>query len=190
MSTSAQTDLNFGSLVGYSTSSAPGNNPMGLFQLGWAPDYPDPTDYVTPMYVPDSTYTYSDAVMEQLTNVTQGFDNPGCHSATDYGYWAVQANNHAIQENCQGAAYMAMSAAMTAAAGSTDTSARNILYWQAESIANGLALYVYWGQSNIVESCASYLNVNSFNSNVTIGGGTDNTWYSVVYTATGNGASD
>lgn len=186
----ASNDLPFFQLVGYSTASAPGSNPLGAFTLGWAPDYPDPTDYVTPMYLANSTYTYSDAVAQQLENVTQGFDSPACHSSSDYGYWAVQANNHAIPNNCQGAAYEAMNLALHVAASDTNSTSRNILYWQAESIANGLALYLYFEQSNIVESAASYLNLNSFNSNVTIGGGQDNTWYTVTYLASGNGATD
>ena len=186
----ATNDINFGQLVGDSTSSAPGANPLGAFQLGWAPDYPDATDYVTPMYLANSTYTYSDAVYPQLTNVTQGYDNPSCGHVGDYAYWAIQANNHAIGDSCQGTAYLAMNVALHLAATQTDVNQRNILYWQAESIANGLALYLYWGQSNIVESCASYLDVSSFNNNITIGGGTDNTWYSVVYTSTGNGATE
>jgi len=184
-------DINFGTAVGYSTASAPGANPMPLYFLGWAPDYPDATDYVNPMYMPDATYTHSDAVSEQLTNTTQGYNNSGCHAYSDYGWWAVMAQTAGgIPENCQGSAYDAMVTALNLAAVDSNATTRNLYYWAAESIANGLALYMYDYQSNVVESYASWLLGSSFNQNVTIGGGNANLWYTVVYAATGNGASD
>jgi peptide/nickel transport system substrate-binding protein len=184
-------DINFGTAVGYSTASPPGQNPMPLFFLGWAPDYPDATDYVNPMYTPDATYTYSDAVAEQLTNVTQGYDSPSCHSATDYNWWAVQAKTPGgVPENCQGSAFNAMNTALAAAAIDLNVTSRNLLYWAAESIANGLALYQYMYQANDVGSYASYLLGSSFNENVTLGGGSENVFYQIQYAATGNGATD
>ncbi len=35
-----------------------GDNPMPIWELGWAPDYPFPTDYLGPMGLPVSTATY------------------------------------------------------------------------------------------------------------------------------------
>src|SRR5579871_3915189 len=61
-------DINFIALVINSAYSGPYNNPMPFFTLGWAPDYPDPTDYVAPLYLPDNTYTAGDAVSEQFAN--------------------------------------------------------------------------------------------------------------------------
>ena len=183
-------DVNFGTLVGDSLGKGPYNNPLPLYQLGWAPDYPDPTDYVAPLYAANGTYTAGDTVYQQLTNYTQGFSSASCHSSSDYGYWAIQGRDHNITNGCQGAAYIALQFAMAAAAVDPNVNTRVFTYWQAESIANGLALYVYWGQSNIVESMASYLNGNSVNQNVVIGGGNTNTWYTVTYASSGNGVSD
>jgi len=184
-------DINFGEAVGYSTASPPGGNPMPMFFLGWAPDYPDATDYVNPMYAPNATYTLSDAVEQQLTNSTQGYDSATCHANSDYNWWAVQAKSPGgIPENCQGSAYDAMVTAMGMAATDSNVSSRNLLYWAVESIANGLALYQYMYQSNVVGSYASYLLGSSFNENVTLGGGAENPFYEIVYAATGNGASD
>ena len=69
-------DLNFGgpgSLIGDQLVQAPGTGPLPVWNLGWAADNFDPQDYVLPMEFPNSTYTLSDAVEEQLTG-TQ-FDN-------------------------------------------------------------------------------------------------------------------
>lgn len=35
-----------------------GQNPMGVYELGWAPDYPYPNDYLVPMALPDPGTTY------------------------------------------------------------------------------------------------------------------------------------
>ncbi|MGA7846007.1 MAG: PKD domain-containing protein, partial [Thermoplasmata archaeon] len=61
-------DINFIQLVINSLFSAPGQNPMPIFTLGWAPDYPDPTDYIGAMYYPNATYTYSDDYNEFTEN--------------------------------------------------------------------------------------------------------------------------
>src|SRR5690348_5938014 len=45
-------DLNFNQIHVNSNFAGAGQNPMPLYGLGWAPDYPDPTDYVTPLYYP------------------------------------------------------------------------------------------------------------------------------------------
>jgi hypothetical protein len=184
-------DINFGTAVGYSTASPPGQNPMPLFFLGWAPDYPDATDYVNPLYAANATYTFSDAVEQQLSNTTQGYNSASCHSDVDYNYWAVMAQTPGgIPENCQGAAYHAMDYAMSLAATDQNVTSRNLYYWAVESIANGLALYMYMYQENDVGSYASYLSGSSFNENVTLAGGSENPWYEIQYAATGNGVTD
>ncbi len=163
-------DINFVNLVINSLFTAPGQNPMPFYTLGWAPDYPDPTDYVKPLYLPDSSYTYSDAVAEQLSK----YNATGC--STSYGYWSSQAT---IPNNCQGAAYDAMNVALNYAASLPAGPDRVLAYNLAEHIANALALYTYQYQQNEVFNYGAWIDVNTANTNVTIGGGTVETWWSI-----------
>ncbi|HZY70830.1 MAG TPA: hypothetical protein VFF67_07640, partial [Thermoplasmata archaeon] len=176
-------DINFVDLVINSLFTGPYQNPMPVFQLGWAPDYPDPTDYVTPLYLPDSTYTAADTVNEQLS--LSQFNNSGCHIWSDYVYWANLAKTSGIPDNCQGAAYSAMTYLESIAAVAPAGPQRVLEYNWVEQIGNALAMYIYWGQANEVLSYASWINGASANTNVTDGGGGDQTWYSI----TGNGVS-
>ncbi|WP_010917590.1 ABC transporter substrate-binding protein [Thermoplasma volcanium] len=47
--------LAFPSIIGYQVQ---GQNPMPIYELGWAPDYPYPTDYLGPMALPENSTTY------------------------------------------------------------------------------------------------------------------------------------
>ncbi|WP_153280102.1 ABC transporter substrate-binding protein [Thermoplasma sp. Kam2015] len=47
--------LAFPSILGYQVQ---GQNPMPIYELGWAPDYPYPTDYLGPMALPENSTTY------------------------------------------------------------------------------------------------------------------------------------
>jgi hypothetical protein len=169
------TDINFITLVVNSLFSTPENNPMPVFTLGWSPDYPDPTDYVTPLYYPDSTYTYSDTVYEQMGL----YNGSGC--SQDFYYYAALTTP--VSQACQGAAYNLMTNALLKAAVLPVGPARVLLYNQAEHIANQLALYVYQYQSNAQFALASWVNVASINTNVTSGGGGDFLWWGL----SGNG---
>ncbi len=178
-------DINFITLVINSAYSGPYNNPMPFFTLGWAPDYPDPTDYVAPLYLPDNTYTAGDALNEQLQNPE--YIDGSCHSyasMADFYYWAnlASATNGAggIPNNCQGAAYDAMLVGLANASTLAAGPQRVLVYNLAEQIANGLALYTYWGQQNTIVSTAAWIVPQSYNPNVTIGGGSDSTWYSIT----------
>jgi len=142
-------DLNFINLVINSLYSAAYSNPMPMFTLGWAPDYPDPTDYMVPLYQADGSYTYGDAVAEQLSTST--FNASSCTAYTNYAWYAANP----VPNSCQGGAYRAMQLAMQIAAVTPAGPARVLLYNEIESIANSLALYVYWGQANVVASSAS-----------------------------------
>jgi ABC-type transport system substrate-binding protein len=184
----AVVDINFITLVINSAYSGPYNNPMPFFTLGWAPDYPDPTDYVAPLYLPDNTYTAGDAVAEQFQN--PALNAGSCHADTsmaDFFYWAnvASATNGAggIANDCQGAAYDAMLVGLANASVLAAGPQRVLIYDLAEQIANGLALYTYWGQENTIVSSAAWINPDSYNANVTIGGGGDSTWFTI----TGNG---
>ncbi|MCI4331669.1 MAG: ABC transporter substrate-binding protein [Thermoplasmata archaeon] len=166
-------DLNFIQLVINSLYSPPYGNPMPVFTLGWAPDYPDPTDYMVPLYQADGSYTAGDAVAEQLSQ--SAFNASTCTSYNNYAWYSANP----IPDNCQGAAYLSMQVAMKLAAVTPAGPARVLLYTEIESIANSLALYTYWGQANSVASYASWIDGTTLNSNVTIGGGADSTWYTI-----------
>lgn len=171
------TDINFVDLIINSEFSGPGQDPMPIFSLGWAPDYPDPTDYVAPLYAANGTYTYDNAVMQSL--LTPQFTQ-GCPAGTtDFNYFA----NTTFGNNCQGVAYKAMLYALGIAATAPAGPYRVLLYDLAEKIAYQLALYTYTGQGNIVASAAAWIDTSSLNTNVTIGGGGDEPFFWV----TGNG---
>ncbi|HTT35319.1 MAG TPA: PKD domain-containing protein [Thermoplasmata archaeon] len=177
-------DINFIDLVINSLYSGPYQNAMPLYRLGWAPDYPDPTDYMVPLYYPDSSYTASDTVLEQLTQAT--FDSPSCHSSSDWTWWSTNVTQmHGVATDCQGAAYNAMITGMHAAAVMPTGSARVLAYTEVEQIANALALYAYTFQQNIVHGGAAWIDMTSINTNPTIGGGQDDTWYTIQ----GNGVA-
>ncbi|HXQ48870.1 MAG TPA: PKD domain-containing protein [Thermoplasmata archaeon] len=181
-------DIDFIDLVLNSLYSAPTLNPMPVYTLGWAPDYPDPTDYMVPLYQADGSYTHADALSEQLEGAPNfgvtAYNASTCHNWQDYGYWSTQASTPgSILPSCEGAAYAAMTYAIKIAGHLPNGPARVLAYNMIEHIANALALYIYWGQANEVASYAPWINGSSINSNVTIGGGTDQTWYSI----TGNG---
>ena len=164
-------DLNFVDVVIGSEYCGPSQCPMPTYALGWAPDYPDPTDYVGPLYEANNTYTYGDAVAQTL--YTAAF-SAGCGGAgTDYVYFA----SHDVGNNCQGPAYKAMLTATSLASTEQNLTLRAQLYAYAEEIAYRLCLYTYTGQDNAVASMASWVDASSINTNVTIGGGGDTPFF-------------
>ncbi len=170
-------DINFVDLIINSEFTGPGQNPMPVYSLGWAPDYPDPTDYVGPLYLANSTYTYDNAVMQSL--LVPQFTNGCPASTTNFNYFA----NTTFGNNCQGVAYKAMLYALGIAATTPAGPYRVLLYDIAEKIAYQLGLYTYTSQANIVASAAAWIDPSSINTNVTIGGGGDTPFYWI----TGNG---
>jgi hypothetical protein len=174
-------DINFITLVINSLYSGAYNDPMPFYTLGWAPDYPDPTDYVSPLYLPGASYPGGDALSNQLAN--PAFDAASCHQGanlSDFAWWSNEAQTVGVSNACQGAAYSAMLVGMAAAAVLAAGPTRVLYYAMVEQIANGLALYTYWGQTNEVVTSASWVDPTSYNSNVTIGGGTDSTWFTIT----------
>ena len=170
-------DIDFVSLLVNSEFSGPGQNPMPFYSLGWAPDYPDPTDYVVPLYYPNGTYTFGDSVMQSL--LVPAFSTGCGHPVSDYNYFA----NNSFGNNCQGVAYKAMINALGVAAVTPAGPYRVLVYDLAEHIAEQLGLYVYTSQANQVSSFASWIDSSSINTNVTIGGGGDWPYFWI----TGNG---
>jgi peptide/nickel transport system substrate-binding protein len=171
-------DINFVQLVINSLFSAPGTNPMPIFTLGWAPDYPDPTDYIGAMYYPNATYTYSNDYNQFTENVSQNatdcaYRSLGAYSWAALTYYAANP----VNQSCQGPAFNAMTFAEYQAAGDSNLVNRALIYNLGEQIANKLALYIYFAQQNEVYSYAPWINGQSINEQVTIGGGTDQLWF-------------
>jgi len=155
---------------------------------GWAPDYPDPTDFLAPMAYPDGYFSGSQALSEQLGSNTTNDNTLACgHSApsfADLAYWAHQANNFALgtfNNSCQGVAYSVANAWMQNAASLPVGAPRILDYNLVQQILNGLAFDVYNGQGNTVLSAAPWIASNSINNNVMIGGGGDQFWYQIRY---------
>jgi hypothetical protein len=174
-------DVTFNQLV-YSLSALPGESALPFYNLGWVPDYPDPTDYAAPLYYPNATYTSGDAVQEGLSLFTctgASLVGPAASaSAAGLLFWSQQSG---IPQACQGNAYGAMEWGMSTAAGMGVGPARVLMYNMVEHIANGLALYVYYDQQNTVTTYASWIAASSVNTNPMIGGMSDSLWYDVQY---------
>jgi hypothetical protein len=178
--------------------SNPGQNPQPIFNLGWAPDYPDPTDYMAPLYQADSTYTFGNAVLEGLTgaspatglNLTAwalGGPKVGYMSACANGGTLTAPNgwNMVVTLGCQGWAYTALTNLVADGAAcappSCSLAARALIYNNAEQIAYKLGLYIYNFQSNSVFSYSTWINPSGINTNPMIGGGGDQPWYTITY---------
>jgi hypothetical protein len=159
----------------------PGTNPFTIAYEGWAPDYPDPTDYVTPLYYPDSTYTDLDAVQEALDGTyatPTTFNASWCghfeDSWSDLIYWADggPTNDSGFVPNaCQDPAYQVMTYFLAhVAANDGNLVQRNLIYNLAEHIAAQLGLYVYSSQTNEVETYAAWIDPTTLNANVALTG--------------------
>ncbi|HZY70816.1 MAG TPA: ABC transporter substrate-binding protein [Thermoplasmata archaeon] len=165
-------DINFIDII-LNSLAGPYQNALPMYTLGWAPDYPDPTDYIAPLYLANSTYTYGDAVMQSLwkPQFVAGCGQP----VTNYPYFA----NTAFPQNCQGVAYKSMLYVLGIAATAPIGPNRVLLYNFAEKIAEQLGLYTYSSQGNLIKTCAAWVDPNSLNTNITIGGGGDELFYNV-----------
>ncbi len=181
-------DIPFINLV-INSFAAPGQNPMPMYELGWAPDYPDPTDYVNPIYMPDSTYTYGDALCEGLGMFTTMGCAPHTSNLAAGNYdGALPAGwvwtNATVTTATQGTAYTTMTTLLADAAFDTNLQQRALLYNAAEHIAQQLGIFVpNSGQAIAGWTTASWIVGSSMNLNPTIGGGGDSTWYTVQYVA-------
>ncbi|MFZ0891887.1 MAG: hypothetical protein WB778_10135, partial [Thermoplasmata archaeon] len=175
-------DLTFAAEVGYSLDSGPDGNPMPLYILAWSPDYPDPTDYLAPLYYPDSTYTYSDTVQEALSG---NYATPSTYNASwcghtadtwaDLIYWANGGPSNSsgyVPNACQYSAYQVMTYFMVdVAATDANLVERNLIYNLVEHIAAQMGFYIYQTQENAVATYAAWINPTTIDRNVTTGGG-------------------
>jgi hypothetical protein len=165
-------DINFVNEV-INSEASPGSNPMPIYGLGWAPDYPDPTDYVTPLYLENASYTYSGAFAQSLYVAQYG--GPSCQAPTNYMYYVHLTSP--VPQSCQGPAYKAMIKVLGIAAQMPAGPSRVAEYAMAEQIANQLSLYVYTSQSNGFGAAGAWIDISSLNTNPTMGAGGDTPFF-------------
>jgi peptide/nickel transport system substrate-binding protein len=191
-------DLTFQQLVAGIVAS-PGQGGLPFFNLAWAPDYPDPSDYANgAMYGPSSSYGTPDALQMELNapafndagSATCGgpanaVNSAGAAPFSALAYWANLASGpggSGIPTACQGVAYDVATFWETTAGGlptssASDSAYRVLIYNMVEHIMNGLNLYVYYDQENFLATYAPWINPAGINTNVMEGGGSINTWY-------------
>ena len=146
---------------------APGTSPFDTWATGWLPDYPDPTDYVAPFWLPDGSYDYAGAYNETLQNGSFGglCGGPGALGFADFAFWANYAAP-LVPTACQGTAYHVMVWAADSAAVLPVGPQRILYYNMIEHIANKLVLDVYDDQQVDVGSCAIWVNPAGIDTNV------------------------
>ena len=185
-----------GSTLAGSTGFQPGQGNMPFYPFGWAPDYPDPADYIGPMYGANTTYTYTDAVTAQVSlpkynDSAVGVCGRYTTDLTNFSTLVYWANIGFIPNKCQGIAYWTMVNWATEASHLTSIPQRELDYNLIEHIANELALYLYYDQALGVNFYGSWINPAGINTNSMIGGGGDQLWafwgtVTNTYTATFN----
>lgn len=166
-------NISFATWVINSLYSGPGQDGLTITSFGaWAPDYPDPGDYVAPTYLPDAQYTVGTALAEALNPL----NTTSC--STSVSGWAFRVSP--IPLGCQGAAYDAMVTAFFAAEKGPIGPKVDALYAEGESIANELGLYLPLGQSNAVTLLAPWVDPSSANPNPSTAFSQD--WSAYLYT--------
>jgi peptide/nickel transport system substrate-binding protein len=153
-------DLSFGELYVTSVSSTPGQIPLPIYTLGWAPDYPDPTDYLPTLWtngsygLPDATYyTFSQAA----------YNSPDCGHLDDLGYWAAMPQ---IPADCQGVAFMTLDYWSGIASAEGAGPQRVLTYNLIEHIGAALSLTQYTFQQSGVGTYAPWVNPATIDTNV------------------------
>ncbi len=160
--------------------------------FGWAPDYPDPTDYVGAIVAPNGAYTAPDTVSAQLAlpqyeeNVTCGHYGIAtvAQAFANLSYWANVSQNPAngkLDDACQGVAYSLAGYFMTVAGALPAGSQRVLDYNLITQITTALGLYVWNGQGNELVGFAPWIDPSSINTNPMIGGGGDTIWFQIHY---------
>ena len=138
----------FASTIAYSAANM---DPMPIYLLGWAPDYPYPSDYVNAMYLQGGTYSLSNGW--NYTNLM----NAG---------WTQEAQEWQNMTN------------LIFKADSTVNVTQSLMYFdEAEVIAVNLNLYVYTEQQNAFWYYAPNLLGVQYEENPMINGGGDTLYY-------------
>ncbi|MGC8681623.1 MAG: ABC transporter substrate-binding protein, partial [Thermoplasmata archaeon] len=124
---------------------------MPIYLLGWAPDYPYPSDYVNAMYLQGGTYAAANGW--NYTNLM----NAG---------WTQEAQEWQNMTN------------LILKAGYTTNITKSLQYYdEAEVIAVNLNLYVYTEQLNQLWYYAPYLHGAQYEENPILGGGGDTLFF-------------
>lgn len=134
-----------------------GNNPMPIYELGWAPDYPFPTDYLAPMALPTNSSTY-----------------PGPNDFTPYWF---NGNSSNPTPNAAEASNMTSMISDYAIASTSLNQSTQIKYFHAmnEMLVN-MTFYVYIEQSSafwIISTKITPSDITGYQMNVMAGGGGD-----------------
>jgi hypothetical protein len=177
-------DVNFGQgAVGYEASPDAAGS---YYFLGWAPDYPDPTDYVPTYIGPNGAFgaanSYQTILNQPQFNVTGGVR--GCvHDTGTYADLLYWGSTQDIPEQCQSVAYNLTTEFDNLAGVLNAGGVRTAYYEDIENISNYLNLETWQGQTDGVLTAAPWISIGSLNTNPTIGGGGDALYYEIKYAA-------
>jgi len=142
----------FSTIIGY---MIPGQNPFPIYLLGWAADYPYPSDFVNTIYLQGGTYPAPDG-------------------------WSVSyldSLNYTNEANL----YQSLNNAILEADAATNSSIAAYYYKKVAQLAINLYMYLYTYQPNefwIIKSYISpYENNIAYQENPMIGGGGDGLYF-------------
>jgi peptide/nickel transport system substrate-binding protein len=136
--------MEFSQIIGYMVA---GQNPMPIYILGWAPDYPFPSDYMIPMYQENGTYGAANSWNPQVLE-TAGHPNQAKEDAL--------MNQYIADAQATGNATLALK-----------------YYDQAEVLGVNLTFYTYTEQQNAFWMYSSALHGVQYEQNAIFGGGGD-----------------
>ncbi len=189
-------DLSSHEFVDDCLTGALGLNPCPIYNLGWIPDYLDPTDYEDAYGLPESSYGSVDDLSTLL--VPGPFDDEAeCaaagaaytgHTGDNLGslmFWANASNSTVLPTACDGIAYgvyvWSLNAAAPLVGGTSIANTRVLLYDLGQSIANALDLYTWTGQQVTYSTAAPWIAPSSLNTNPLLGGAGDQLWFQLSY---------
>jgi hypothetical protein len=155
--------VSFVNIVFDTLYATPGQDPFALYPLAWSDDYGDASDFVGPMYLSNQDYAYADQLSEVLSEGS--YDSYSC--PTSLTYYSSLASPLPVE--CQGPAYSAMTVALSQAAVVPNGAARDLLYDEAEQVAQRLGLYASDGQLNVVNTFAGWIDPQSVVVNPALG---------------------
>jgi hypothetical protein len=175
--------------LAYCFTSPANSSPCTGWDLGWAPDYSLPADFVVPYVLPDQTFTASDGINENMlasespaNAILCGHTDPTKY--LNLVYWATHP--YSITDACQGYAYETAVYWFELADGMplSQIALQTLYYNLATHIINSLAIYAWQGQANQIYTFAPWIDPASINTNVMQGGGGDQFWFHIAYLAT------
>ncbi len=136
-------------------ADGPGQNPFPTYtyEFSWAPDYPDPSDYLNSFLPEYSTYGYLDDVGPSL--LQPAYEHP-CQGP---------AGDPVVTTSCQGTAYAAMILLLgqgdTCTPPACSSAQRALDYEMVDQIATNLGLFVPRSQLNDVGAIAPWIDPTS-----------------------------